>query len=315
MQAKTPVGDSFDMFKSLVEKESKGELKIDVFHGGILGSEIEATEQIAMGQIDIACIATTNYSGKSNVFQTYDLPYVFSGQMEWKYHMGGIKGTGGGLLGELRAYVLNKEGHMLLGCHAPGRPKVIANSRRAVKSPKDAKGLKIRVSPSPLEAALLKEWGFTPVPIPWPETFSAMQQKVVDGSVSGYLVGGQFGHFDICKYSFEPEAVQSAYMILMNGKKWKSLSPTHQDILLRAMAEATRWCWETIDDVDEQWKQKYIKEKHIEVYSPPPAAKAEWVKIAEQKVWPQYTPKVDQQVLKMTEKYKKEYQGYVTKKK
>jgi TRAP-type C4-dicarboxylate transport system substrate-binding protein len=311
-QPNTPVANSFELFKSIVERNSKGELKVDLFGAGVLGSEIEATEQLLMGQIDIAVVATTNYSGKSNTYQAFDLPYVFTDHAEWRYQFGGVKGTGGGLLRELQDYVITKEDTMLLGFVAPGLPKSIANSRRLVKTPDDAKGLKIRVSASPVEAALMKEWGFTPVPIPWPETYSAIAQKVVDGSVTQWLVGGQMGHFDIMKYNFEPEAVNSAYVILMNGKKWKSLSSNLQQILLRAAAESTLQCWADIEKVNDEWKDKALK-KGVETYFPTGDVKAEWYNLA-MKVWPAYSPKVDQQVLNMVEKHKKLYQEYLKKK-
>ena len=311
-QPKTPVADSFELFKSTVERDSKGELKVDLFGAGVLGSEIEATEQLLMGQIDIAVVATTNYSGKSNTYQAFDLPYVFTAHDEWRYQFGGVKGAGGELLRELRGYVITKEDTMLLGFEAPGLPKSVANSRRLVKTPNDAKGLKIRVSASPVEAALMKEWGFTPVPVPWPETYSAIAQKVVDGSVTQWLVGGQMGHFDIMKFNLEPDAVQSGYVILMNGKKWKSLSSDLQQLLLRAAAESTLQCWADIEKVNQEWKDKALK-KGVETYFPTGDVKAQWYNLA-MKVWPAYAPKVDQQVLKMVEKYKKEYQEYLKKK-
>lgn len=312
-QPKTPVADSFESLKSTVERDSKGELKIDLFGAGTLGSEIEAVEQLFMGQIDIAVVATTNYSGKSNTFQAFDLPYVFTSHDEWRYQFGGIKGVGGELLRELRDYVLTKEDVMLLGFEVPSLPKSVCNSKRLVKTPQDAKGLKIRVSASPVEAALIKQWGFIPVPVPWPETYSAIAQKVVDGSVSQWLVGGQMGHFDIMKYSFEPEAVNSGYVILMNGKKWKSLSPDLQQLLLRATTESTLQCWAEIEKVNEEWKDKALK-KGVQTYLPTGAVKAQWYDLA-MKVWPEYALKVDQQVLKIVEKNKKLYQDYLKKKK
>ncbi|MBN2062217.1 MAG: TRAP transporter substrate-binding protein [Deltaproteobacteria bacterium] len=312
-QQDTPVGRLFDHFKAVVERETKGELKIDVFSAGVLGSEIEATEQLFMNQIDIACISTPNYSGKANTYLVLDLPYVFSSHDEWRYQMGGYKDKGGELLAEMREYAYRKEGVMLLAVQAPATPKVIGNSKRFVKTPADTKGIKIRVSPSPIEAALVKNWGFIPVPVPWPETYSAMAQKVVDGAATGYLVGGQFGHFDILKYSLEPEAVQSAYVILVNGKKWASLSPEFQQILLRAAAEGSQQCWGEIEQINNEWREKALK-KGVQAYVPTGDVMAQWYNLA-MEVWPEYLPKMDQEVRGMVEKHKNLYQEYLKTKK
>jgi TRAP-type transport system periplasmic protein len=313
MPADGPIGKSFDRFKAIVEKESKGELKIDVFPANVLGTEAEVVEQMLMGQLDIACSATTSYSGKSNTYLAFDLPYLFTSSAEWKYFLSGD--DKGQFLRDLREYVLKKEGTVLLCTSTPaGKPKIVVNSKRIVRTPAEAKGIKIRVSPSPVEAALIKEWGFTPVPIPWSETFSAMSQKVVDGSVSSYLIGNQFSHFDVAKFAFEPEAVESPYMINMNLNKWKTLSPDQQDILIRAAEEIGRECWETMEAAEDAAKVKVVKEKRVQAHMPTAAEMGTWIKLAKEKVWPQFAPKTDQTVLNMVEKNKKLYQELKKKK-
>lgn len=313
-QPKTPVTESLETFKTIVEKESNGQLKIELFGSSVLGTEPEMAEQLALGTIDIAVLATTNFAPRSSSFLAFDLPFIFDNYAEWRYQMGGYKDGGGGLLRELREYVLKKDGVALLGCEAPGKPKSIGNTIRPLRTPDDSKGLKIRVSASPIEAGLIKEWGFIPIPIPWPEVYSALGQKIIDGTTTDYLVGGQYGQFEILKYVTETDATQSAYIILVNGNKWKSLTPDLQEVLLRAASIGTQMCWGKIEDVVEQYKQKYIRERHIEVYVPVGDIKAQWVKPAIEKVWPKFAPTTDQNVLKIVEKYRKEYQEYLKKK-
>lgn len=314
-QPNTPVAKSFETFKSIVEKESNGQLKIDIFGAGVLGQEVEMAEQLLIGQVDIAVLATTNFSGRSNSFLVFDLPFVFQGQEEWRWQMGGYEGTGGQILSEIREYVLKKDNVALLGCEGPGKPKSIGNTKKPVQTPEDAKGLKIRVSASPIEAGLIKAWGFVPVPIPWPEVYSALAQKVVDGTVTDYLVGGQMGQFELLKYVIEPNAVQSAYIILMNGNKWKSLAPGLQDVVLKAAAAGTRQCWAEVDAVVEEYKQKWIREQHIQVYVPTPEVYKQWEKIALDEIWPKYVPTVDQNVYEIVKKYRAQYQEYLKTKK
>ena len=60
-----------------------------------------------------------------------------------------------------------------------GFRNVVAN--KAVRTPADLKGLKIRVPKSQLWIDTLTAMGASPTPLPWSETYSAVQQKVVDG--------------------------------------------------------------------------------------------------------------------------------------
>jgi C4-dicarboxylate-binding protein DctP len=57
----------------------------------------------------------------------------------------------------------------------------ITNSKRAIRSPKDMSGLKIRVQNNPLHIMAMSRIGAAPTPIAYAELFTSLQQKVVDG--------------------------------------------------------------------------------------------------------------------------------------
>ena len=59
----------------------------------------------------------------------------------------------------------------------------------------DIKGLKFRVPQSAILLACYKAWGANPVPISWAETFTALQQGLVDGQCYGYIT------FLACKFN------------------------------------------------------------------------------------------------------------------
>ena len=57
----------------------------------------------------------------------------------------------------------------------------ITNSRRAILTPRDMSGLKIRVQNNPLHILAMRQLGAAPTPIAYAELFTALQQRVVDG--------------------------------------------------------------------------------------------------------------------------------------
>jgi TRAP-type C4-dicarboxylate transport system substrate-binding protein len=57
----------------------------------------------------------------------------------------------------------------------------ITNSKRAIHTPADISGLKIRVQNNPLHIMGMSQIGASPTPIAYAELFTSLQQKVVDG--------------------------------------------------------------------------------------------------------------------------------------
>src|SRR3546814_14855340 len=67
-----------------------------------------------------------------------------------------------------------------LGFSEAGFRNVI-NNVRPVKAPADLKGMKLRVQPSDMFLDSFRDLGANPVPMPWSDTFTAVQQGTVDG--------------------------------------------------------------------------------------------------------------------------------------
>ncbi len=62
----------------------------------------------------------------------------------------------------------------------------ITSVNKPIHSLDDLKGMKIRVQPNPVHLAAFAELGTNPTPIAWAETFTALQQNVVDGAENPY---------------------------------------------------------------------------------------------------------------------------------
>ena len=57
----------------------------------------------------------------------------------------------------------------------------LTNNVRPVKTPADAKGLKIRTTENPIHIAAFRQIGILPTPMAWPEVATALQQGTIDG--------------------------------------------------------------------------------------------------------------------------------------
>jgi len=109
---------------------------------------------------------------------------------------------------------------------------------KPVKRPQDLKGIKLRgggVCYDPLFKAL----GATPVQIPPPETYNALERGIIEGF--GWPMQGvsDFGWVEVTKYCIEhPFYEHNNGLMLMNLDKWNSLP---KDLQNKVMRETRAW--------------------------------------------------------------------------
>ena len=139
------------------------------------------------------CMVSGAIAGYFKPAMVLDIPYLFSSApVAWKV----LDGKFGD---ELAAALLDKTGMRVLAYGETGF-RNFTNSKRPIKSPEDLKGLKIRVMETPLYITLVKALGAAPTPIAWTETYTSLQQGVVDGQENPVSVIIQAKFAEVQKY-------------------------------------------------------------------------------------------------------------------
>ena len=113
-------------------------------------------------------------------------------------------------------------------------------SRRASLSAqwKTSKGLKIRV-PSRNAGLVVEAWGASPVSMPAPEIYNAMQTGVIDGAMTDATTLGAFKLAEVTNYiTVGMETTISSFFLIMNRDSFNDLSEDHQKVVLDAGREA-----------------------------------------------------------------------------
>lgn len=171
--------------------------------------------------------------------------------------------------------------HLYLISFGSGRD--IQTRNKKLRTPDDIKGLKIRIVSTPVELATYKAWGANPTPLDWGQTYTALQQGVVDGMQSniGPVWSGKFD--EVVKYNVRLNYTSSFMQVFMNAKKFESLSEQNRKALLDAAREAEIWTRKYSADQVEGYLND-LKKRGMEIYYPTPAEYAQWTTIRE-KVW------------------------------
>ena len=167
---------------------------------------------------------------------------------------------------------------------------------KPVKVPADIKGLKIRVTSTPVEIALMKAYGANPTPVDWAQLYPGIQQGVVDGNAGTPLPPyAAIKLYEVTKHYVAIGFRHNLLPIYMNQKKFDSLTPSQQKAVLDAAAQ--------VKPLAGQWARDKVKasveateKAGVRIYHPTKAEMAQWMAVREavwQQVADQFKGKVD----------------------
>lgn len=217
-------------FARLVKERSGGRIEIQVYPGSQLGQETAVIQQVQFGAIDLTRVSISPLASFVPKLDAFQMPYVYRDEDHmWKVLKGQI---GNDLLKSLEPF-----GFIGLGWFESGS-RSFYNSKRAIKTPADLKGLKIRVQESELMMGLVSSFGAVPTPMPFGEVYSALQTGVVDGAENNWPSYFSTSHYEVAKYFTLDEHTRVPEIIIGSKISLGRLSKADQDLIRKAAADA-----------------------------------------------------------------------------
>lgn len=266
-------------FKQSFEQKTAGKHKMDLFPNGQLGSEEDTINNAAMGTLDFSLLAVNNITPFSPTVGVLTLPYVIQSAEDAK------KLTLGDVGKDLTANTLRDANVRIVGWAYSGF-RVLTNSKKPVKTLADLQGLKIRVPKNEIMIASYQSWGINPTPMAWGETFTALQQRVVDGQDNPYITVSAMKFNEVQKYITNIRYVFSLEPLIVSEAVFKKQPADVQKAILEAGAEASehsyKWLLETEDKI-----KKDLVAKGMQITDPADGEK-EFISKATTTVWPKF---------------------------
>ncbi len=229
--------DSFHLaatkFKELTEKYTNGEVKVTIFPNAVLGDERTLLERMKMGVVDAAVITNGPFINFVPMFGVIDLPFLFRDPAHAYAVLDGP-------IGDELFTELEREGWKGLAWAERGF-RNLTNSKHAVNSPADMKGLKIRLMQNTIYVDSFKALGANAVPMAWTEALTALQQHTIDGQENPLNVIVSFKLYESQKYMTITRHAYAPAPIIMSMLTWKKLKPAQQEAVVRAAKEAAQF--------------------------------------------------------------------------
>jgi TRAP-type transport system periplasmic protein len=235
-------GIGIDVFAKEVEKRTQGRIKIQNFYSGSLGGERESIEAVQLGTQELTFTSTgpvPNFVPEARIF---DIPFLFRDKAHARAVLDGP-------IGQAMLAKFEAKGFKALAWGENG-VRHMTNSKRAVNSPDDLKGLKMRTMENPVHIAAYKGFGIVPTPMAFPEVFTALQQGTVDGQENPLSVIMAAKFDQVQKHLSLTGHVYSPCVMLMSKTAFDKLSAADKTAFMEAAKEAVKANRARVDEDD-----------------------------------------------------------------
>lgn len=217
-------------FAKLVSERTGGRITFKFYPDGQLGKgERELLEAVQQGSIDVYVGSTGPLGGFSPSVQVLDIPFLFR-------DYGHVDKVLDGSIGNSLLADLDKVQMKGLAFWENGF-RNLTNSKKVIKTPADAKGLKIRTMENPVHIQAWKTAGVNPTPMAWGEVYGALQQGVIDGQENPVAVILQVKVYEVQKQLAMTQHVYSPAVLIMSARRWNQMPKEDQEIVLQAAKE------------------------------------------------------------------------------
>lgn len=235
----TAWGMGAQYFADLVKERSGGKINIKVYPGSQLttGKQTNAFLLVRNGTIDFAVQSSINYSPQLVELNLFALPFFIANQPDRYAALDAVKA---GKAGEMVIKAIEDKGVKFLAFGENGF-RELTNSKKAIRTPDDLTGMKIRVVGSPLFLDTFRALGANPVNMNWSDTMAAIQQGVVDGQENPISTFYPVKMHDYHKFVTDWHYVVDPTLYVVNPDVWKSFSEEDQKMIQAAAEEAGKY--------------------------------------------------------------------------
>ncbi|TMV91615.1 DctP family TRAP transporter solute-binding subunit [Thioclava sp. BHET1] len=221
-----------DRFADLVSKATDGKTTVRVFPNAQLtgGDQMKQSEMVGRGSIDFVVTSAINVTTLVPQMGVFSLPYLYSNYAQ-------VDATTAGAPGEKMTEIMREHGLEILAWGENGFREV-TNNVHPIKSPADLKGLKMRVA-GPMYIDVMDALGANPQQMQWTETFSALQQGVVDGQenpIGAVIIPQRV--YEVQKYITPWHYSYDPIFLAVSEKRWNSWDDKTKAMMKNAAQEA-----------------------------------------------------------------------------
>jgi tripartite ATP-independent transporter DctP family solute receptor len=209
-------------------------VQIQVVPAGQLGNGRDMMEAVSAGALQF----TTDGAGALGAFlpalTLFEAPYL------WRDAAHLAKASGTPVFARMNDELVQRRGMRMLNVTYYGKRHLTSGSR-AVRSPADMHGFRLRVPPVDVFRAMAEAWGARATPIAFPELYLALSQGAVDGQENPLPTIQSAKLFEVQKFLVLTAHIITPRIIIVNDAFWRGLRAPDREAMQAAFATAVAW--------------------------------------------------------------------------
>ena len=235
-----------------IKKRTKDKFEVQVFPASALGNEQPSNQALPLGTIDMIYPGVAFAGASYKPIAISNAPYMFRDYDHWAAY------AKSDLFKELAEGYGQATKHKIVALTYYGARHTTAN--KALTTPADMKGLKLRVPQAPLYLMYAKAVGANATPIAFAEVYLALQNKTVDGQENPLptIQAKKFyevqSHINLTSHIFE------SLVTVIGAPLWAKLSAdekaTFEGVMLEAAARASAAIRKSEQELPEWFKKQ-----------------------------------------------------------
>ncbi|GGG19113.1 TRAP transporter substrate-binding protein [Paenibacillus abyssi] len=218
-----------EKFKEIVEENSEGRLKVEIYHSAQLGGERQVIESVQNNIVQMVITGGT-YGVIDERYLVLELPFVFKDPQDAYDKLDGE-------LGDTLFSFLPERNLKGLAYWENGS-RYITNSKHPIVTPDDLKDLKIRVPENKASLKTFEVLGANVTPMGFAELFQALEGRVVDGQENPVPNIHSSKFYEVQKYLSLTGHQYSPSPVMISSKFYDSLPDDLKTVIEEAAIEA-----------------------------------------------------------------------------
>jgi TRAP-type transport system periplasmic protein len=248
-------------FADLVAEKSGGRITVKVFLGGVLGPDIQNYSAMQGGTLDFNIGNASLLAGNVKELAVFDFPFLFATPEE-------VDAVADSAVGRKLLDKLPERGLVGLAYTDLGF-RHFHNRRRPIAKVEDVAGMKMRVIPTPIYVDVMNALGANAVPMPYTETYAAMESGAIDGMTNTLVNIIDMKFYEVAEHVTLTNHMYNAQALIMSKKTWDKLSEDERGIIQEAAAEMAPYQREASRQLSAKALDR-LKEEGVKVVELPP---------------------------------------------
>jgi len=210
-----------------INAESKGRVDFQVYPNNQLGNDTDTLSQIRSGAVDFFTLSPLILGTLVPAAQISGVGFAFKDYGQVWAAMDGDLGA------HVRKAIAANSSLFAFDKIWDNGYRQITTSTKAITTPEDLKGLKIRIPPSPFWSSMFKAFESSPQTINFAEVYSALQTKVADAQENPLAIIATAKLHEVQKFCSITNHMWDGFWFLGNKKNFERLPADLQALILK----------------------------------------------------------------------------------